>query len=196
MTAAIRAERFLVFTVGAGTYAIAAERVRACVSLPRLTPLDDTAPWVVGAFDLHGELAPVVSVPALLGMAVPAAGRGDLVIVTAVDGHPVGIHADAVLGIEPALSIGTARRGRPATAQGAVEREVMLFGGRARVLNPARLTLAAEPDQAVAPADTRLATFERDLDGDGLAALEWRAYRYSGLVSATEGPPAASRPAG
>jgi hypothetical protein len=192
MNAAMPAERFLVFTLGGDSYALAAPQVRECLSLPRLTVLDETAPWVIGAFDLRGELTPVVSVGAWCGAPLEAARRGDLVVVTKVDGHPLGLHADAVLGTEPVLAVPTPRVGSGGQF-------VVLTGGSARIIVPRALGVAVpSPERTEARgaadggatgegltetlAETRLSAFERDLKPADLCALEQRAARYSGLL--------------
>lgn len=197
MMLAEQAERFLVFTLGQGVYALPAGAVRDCLSLPRLTPLDETAPWVIGAFDLHGELTPVISLDVYRGGLLPPAGMGDLVIVTTVSGHPLALHAEDVLGVEreasppPLYADATAGVETPAAARLGSEPalaplEISLLGGPARVVLPERLPLAAadvshpETTPKVEP-EQRLRAFERTLAASALAALEARAARYSGL---------------
>lgn len=182
MHAVSQAQCFLVFTQGAATFALAASRVHDLLSLPRLSPLDETAAWVIGGFDLHGALTPVVSLCTWLGEPLPAARRGDIVIVTEVRGDPLGIHADALLGNEPALALP-----RPSLVAAHVHRGVAhataalaLPGGGALLLDPARLPLAADP-RTSDPAETRLGVFERGLVAADFAELDHRAQRYSGL---------------
>lgn len=196
-----QAHCFLVFTEGAATFALAASRVHDLLSVPRLSPLDETAPWVIGGFDLHGALTPVVSLCAWLGEPLPVASPGDLIIVTRVRGDPLGIHADAILGNEPALELpnwldqrgnsgagsdpvsghglGQEGLGKAGLHPGATA-EVALPGGRALLLDPCRLCLAADP-ASVDPVETRLRRFERALVANDLSTLEHRAHRYSGL---------------
>lgn len=196
-----QAQCFLVFTQGEATFALPAARVNELLSLPRLSPLDETAPWVIGGFDLHGALTPVVSLVTWLGEPLPAAHRGDLVIVIEVRGDPLGIHADAVLGNEPApLPGGPAPL--PAFTGGVPEpTRVALPGGSALWLDPGRLPLAADP-RVSDPAEERLGAFERGLIDTDLAELEHRAHRYGDLgvrlrrtAMSVGGSPAGGRPA-
>jgi chemotaxis signal transduction protein len=183
MSAANQAKRFLVFTRGDGTYAVPERAVRTCLSLPRLTPLDDTAPRVIGAFDLHGELTPLISIaddPDVL----PEAGCGDLVVVVEVGGHPVGLHADGLLGIEPLRAAPETAAELEPTA-GATTVELLLAGGPARLVLPERLPVSASDAGVAGPqADLRLQTFERGLDEAELEAMARRSVRYSGLLGA------------
>jgi hypothetical protein len=185
MSPATRAQRFVVFTLAEGAYAVPEAAVRSCLSLPRLTALDDTAPWVIGAFDWHGDLTPVVSIAAYLGQGLPAAAGGDLVIVAEAGGHPVGLHAHALLGVEPALEPWSAQwttEREPATA---VPVQLLLPGGRTRVVLVERLPISARDAGAEDPrAEGRLLSFEHELDPGELDAMERRADRYSRLFGA------------
>lgn len=197
MTAAINAERFLVFTLANGVYALRARQVRDCLSLPRLTALDDTAAWVIGAFDLRGELVPVISLAVRLGQPLPPARPADLVIITRRRGQPLGLHADALLGTEVAVAPGPDLEPNPGAdrgvdwakqqASGAVWlRDLTLPGGQAHLFDPAQMRLALNgPAVAGAPPEARLGAFERRLNGAALAVLEQRAWRYSGLLTSS-----------
>jgi chemotaxis signal transduction protein len=176
----MQADLFVVFTHAGKSYALPAATVHSCLSLPRLTALDDTAPWVIGAFDLHGELTPVISIGAYPGAQPAPAGRGDLVIVTVAGGHPLGLHADGLLGTEPAAAAGDAQA---PPDQGAATRRVLLAGGRACLVLPERLPISASDAGSAGPrADLRLDRFEARLEAADLEVMERRAARYSGLV--------------
>lgn len=186
MSALIQADQFAVFTLAGRNYALPAAAVRSCLSLPRLTALDDTAPWVIGAFDLHGELTPVISIASYLGAQPAPAGRGDLVIVTEAGGHPLGLHADGLLGTEPATADTQARPDR-----GATPRQVPLAGGSACLVLPERLPISASDAGSADPrADLRLDRFEARLGAADLEVMERRAARYSGLVDVPRHSPA------
>jgi hypothetical protein len=175
MSTTTQLEHYLVLMLNGATFAVPATRIQQCLSLPRLTALDDTAPWVVGAFDLHGDLMPVISLDVYLNGVMSAAQRGDLVVALKVSGHPVGLRADGVLGVEPAA---------PAVAVSAATVKFTLPGGDAWLVAPEHLSLSASDAGCEEPrAEERLRTFERALSATDLQVMEARAMRYSGLLA-------------
>jgi chemotaxis signal transduction protein len=187
------ASECVVFALGGKTYAVAARLMRACLSLPRLTALDETPDYLVGAFDLHGELVPVVSPAVLNGRAMKPASPGDLLVVVNAGEQPLALHSDAMLGIEPVYEqrwnspdgdVAAQAVQTPAFAAG----EVLLCGGHAWVIDPAAIRLVADASAPPATsADARLKTFERQLDPNAVARLEARAERYRGLIPPARG---------
>jgi purine-binding chemotaxis protein CheW len=96
-------DRFLIFAERGLRYALPAQRVREALLLPRLTVLEETPPWVVGAFERLGMLVPLIS-PALAlhHQPSPAATANSLGVIAERDGHFLALHADAVLDLAPA----------------------------------------------------------------------------------------------
>ncbi|WP_201217860.1 chemotaxis protein CheW [Halochromatium roseum] len=177
------AEECVVFALCAQTYAVAADRLLSCLSLPRLTALDDTPPYLMGAFDLRGVLAPVVSPAVLGGAPLQPAASSDLLIVLEADGDPLALHADTLLGIEPLCAQPWDRR--PVSA-GTLQ--IRLSGGRAQFIDPSLIELVADTQgSADQSADERLLDFERELDASALALLERRAERYRSLARVVSG---------
>lgn len=169
----------VVFALAGTTYAVAAALMRACLSLPRLTALDETPDYLIGAFDLRGELAPVVSPAVLSGWALRPATVGDLVVVVDAGQHPLALHADAMLGIEPVYDRPWHAEQRPR----GVSNEVLLSGGSAWFIDPDAIRMVSGPDApSLHSADARLNDFERQLDARALSRLEARAERYRGLI--------------
>lgn len=167
-------EQCVVFALCAQTYAVAAGRLHTCLSLPRLTPLDETPAYLVGAFDLRGELTPVVNLAVLSGSELQPAAIGDLLIVVDAGGYPLALHADTMLGLEPLCAQPWQRH-----ADAGEARQINLSGGRAQLIDPARISLVLETDCLTErSADERLRHFERELDSADLALLETRAERY------------------
>jgi chemotaxis signal transduction protein len=170
------AEECVVFSLGSETYAVAAVHMRSCLSLPRLTPLDDTPDYLIGAFDLRGELAPVVSLAVLSGKPLKPAGNGDLIIVVDVGENPLAFHADAMLGVEPVRAEPWAKAYNAADA---AVLEVVLSGGHAWLVEPTAIHLVAQTARpASGAAEQRLRAFERRLSATALSQLEERAERY------------------
>jgi chemotaxis signal transduction protein len=177
------AQECVVFALRTQTYAVSASRLRTCLSLPRLTALDDTPPYLLGAFDLRGELTPVVSPVLLDGAVMTPAGSGDLLIVVDAGAYPLALHADSLLGIESLRTPSAQARLRAVGALSSVR--VTLSGGAACMIDPARIELVAAPGGVqAASADERLGQFEAGLDAEALALLETRAERYRGLAPA------------
>ncbi|NBC47689.1 chemotaxis protein CheW [Halochromatium glycolicum] len=169
----------VVFSLAGTTYAVAAALMRACLSLPRLTALDETPDYLVGAFDLRGELAPVISPAVLGGWTLKPANVGDLVVVVDAGQHPLALHADAMLGIEPVYD----RPWRVGERLLNLSKEVLLSGGSAWLIDPEAIRMVADPHlPSLHSADARLQDFERQLDAKALSRLEARAERYRGLI--------------
>jgi hypothetical protein len=158
-----------------GVRALLADDIDDCLPLPRLTPLGETAGCVLGAFDLRGELVPVISLGLLAGERSPCAAPTDLVLVVFAASFPVGLYTPRPACIEwlPARSV--ARRD-----------EIDL--------RDVRLTVAGPDGQRAA--ETRLARFERGLTPQALRRLEQRARRYGEFVRSRSRTVGAAVPAG
>jgi|GEM_PF-2026620 len=171
---------FLVFSERGLRYALPAGGIREALRLPRLTALEETAPWVLGAFELRGELVPLLS-PALClrHPPIPAAQLSDVAVVADCDGHPLAFHADEITTLSPArrvLSIPTDASGNG----NLIAYEIALDDGIARVLDPRRLRLHALDAAEVSDLpDGRLNSFEQTLDDRALQQLSARAAQYS-----------------
>lgn len=53
-------DSLLIFDLDGVPFGLDAGRVRECVWLPELTPVQESLPWVVGIFSLRGQIVPVV----------------------------------------------------------------------------------------------------------------------------------------
>lgn len=158
----------LVHTPG-GIAAVIPDGLDTCLALPRLTALEQTAPWVLGAFDLRGELVPVISVDVLCGERAPLAAATDLVLVASAGGFPLGIHSHRPLCIE---------RLPPARIAARARRRIHLD----------RLCLTAA--SSAGAAEARLARFERRLSRHALRHMELRARRYGDFAGVRADAPA------
>jgi chemotaxis signal transduction protein len=167
----------LIFDAGGTSYAVAAGCVRETIALPRLTALEDTPPWVLGGFELYGDLVPLVGIPASLGRPMPAARVDDRAIIIR-DGSTtkLALHARRLLAmVAPGRS--TARM----PADGA---HPFLGGWRldpdgtaAALLEAALIPLTDTPTAQAGGerAEWRLAQFEQDLDRGARRRLDRRA---------------------
>jgi purine-binding chemotaxis protein CheW len=175
-------ERFLVFTAGDVRYALPEARVREALRLPRLTALDETPPWVLGAFDLHGELTPLISIERCLEGTRPAASANDLAIALEVAGHPLAIHAQGLLSVDRAEPRSPIWPAADETGSALLEKELQIGGGTAWLLSPERIRVGTRQNIDVADLpDGRLLAFERGLDAAALGCLDDRARWYSRL---------------
>ncbi len=150
--------RVLICT-GHGLQCLLTEGIDTCLGLPRLTALEQTAPWVLGAFDLRGELVPVVDLGVFSGGPAPLAAITDLVLVVLAGGFPLGLYSARPVRIEPSTSAW------PTFAA-------------AHSIDLSQLPLAAPANVAATSAERRLARFERRLTSQALRRLEQRARCY------------------
>ena len=197
-------DRFLIFAECGSRYAIPALLVQEALLLPKLTALEETPPWVVGAFERLGALVPVIS-PALAlhHQQTPAAGVSDLGIITDRSGYLVALHADEVVGLVPAQRVlplppdrleelRGANAPSPCTVQEPesepetiaatpiIQNEIALEDGMVPVLEADALRLhAASAAEVTDLPEQRLQTFERALGDADKARLAARALDYS-----------------
>ena len=178
------AQPFLIFSERGGRYALPAAIVREALRLPRLTALEETAPWVLGAFELRGELVPLVSPSLCLHHPpIPTARLSDLAVVADRDGHPLAFYANEI------TTLAIPRRVLPIPADSAddgniIAYEIALEDGIARVLDPARVRLHATDTTEVSDLpDQRLSAFEQALDASAIERFAARATRYSLIPS-------------
>lgn len=168
---------------GRGVRGLIADRIDTCVGLPRLTPLEQTAPWVLGAFDLRGDLVPVIGLGVLHGEPVPWAAATDLVLVVVAAGFPLALHSARPVRIEP-LS-----QSAPRWDRGHLQAGASAPGGLG-YMDLSQLALTARHVGGYADAERRLAQFEQRLSVQALNRLEQRARRYGDFAGPS---PVASR---
>lgn len=182
-----RSYRALVHT-GRGVRSSIAERIDTCVGLPRLTPLEQTAPWVLGAFDLRGDLVPVIGLGMLHGEPIPRAAATDLVLIVLAGGFPLALHSARPVRIEPIPPSDTL------SGPGLAQAEQQSPGGLG-CIELSRLPLAARNTAGHADAERRLAQFERRLCAQALIELEQRARRYGDFAGPSPAIPLTPTPA-
>jgi len=89
-------DEFLSFNLGAEQYAIDILRVREIREHAPVTRIANSAPAMLGIFDLRGAIVPVFDMRLMLGMAPAAPGGNPVVIILDIDGRPAGIVVDVV----------------------------------------------------------------------------------------------------
>jgi len=93
------AQSLLIFDLDGTRFALDATRVRESVWLPELTPVEEVPPWIVGLFSLRGCIVPVADLHLCFGHPARPYSPGDQVVVTEVDGLPMGLIVGEVLGV-------------------------------------------------------------------------------------------------
>jgi hypothetical protein len=149
-----------------GLRTLVADQIEGCLALPRLTPLDHTAPWVLGGFELRGELVPVISLDLLAGLDAPIARLADVVVLARSAGFPIGIHAHGP--IHP-------QSDRHGTSD----------AGQLDALDLATICLGDV--DVTDDAEGRLDAFERSLDDLSVHELARRARAYEHMIPPMEG---------
>jgi purine-binding chemotaxis protein CheW len=75
-TPRVRGARYLSFDLAGATFALPLAHVREVDSLPRIAPVPNLPPWVLGAANLRGEIISVVDLVAFLGLGTSQPLRG------------------------------------------------------------------------------------------------------------------------
>lgn len=135
----------IVFALGDADCAFSSEAVQGVERLGDVTPVPNTAPWVLGILNLHGAIISVVDLRGFFGMPPePITPRTRLLVLTARE-MTIGMIVDAVtemrtLDIDqaptPSLS------GVPPWAEPYVSRAVSFEGRTILLLDPERLLFA------------------------------------------------------
>lgn len=90
---------FLQFRSGTGTYGLPAERVIQIIRIVALAPVPNAAPELLGLVNLRGRVIPVFDLNRALNGAERPISLRMYVIVTEVEGEPLGIVVDDVLDV-------------------------------------------------------------------------------------------------
>lgn len=87
----------LLFVLGDLICALPAEAVQGVERIPEVTPVPNTAEWVLGVVQVWGTIVSVVDLPAFLGLpALPRSSHNRLIVVTS-SGMNVGFLVEAVI---------------------------------------------------------------------------------------------------
>ncbi|HCS92830.1 MAG: chemotaxis protein CheW [Thiohalocapsa sp. PB-PSB1] len=171
--------KFLIFATDAGRCALPIERVSETLPLPRLTPLEESQASVLGAFDLRGDLMPLVSMDIFLQQSMPIAAIDDLVIIAETARQPIAIHARRLLGLQQP------RRSQMPIVEGQnnnspVFRRIDIGESPALLIDPSHLQLAQRTGDAPPQLpDQRLSAFESGLNDAQCHLLDIRARQCS-----------------
>lgn len=115
--AASQADRYILFTVGGGKYAVPVPHVLEIGRIPRITPVPNVPEWMRGVINLRGDILSVIDFRAFLGLEEQHyTDRSRMLVVkTAGDEITTSLIVDQVMGIIP---LSTARLELPATVSG------------------------------------------------------------------------------
>lgn len=91
---------FLIFRLGASLFGVPALAVREIHALPALSPLPETAPFIVGVLNLRGAIVPVMDLNARMGQIPAPYELSDNLVVLNFDGADVGIIVSEVRSVE------------------------------------------------------------------------------------------------
>ncbi len=92
---AVLYEEFLTFRLAREEYAIDILLVREIRAQEQITPIADTAPFVVGIINLRGVIVPIVDLRLKFGLA-DGTDASTVVIILSLDSRLIGIVVDAV----------------------------------------------------------------------------------------------------
>ena len=139
----------LVFTLHGLRYAVDARVVREVVLLPELTPIAEAPHDIVGVFNLHGTIVPVMDCDVWLGRTPQRYSLTDNVIILAQDGVLLGIIVQAIhdvrhissdqIAVVPSYGRAGETRARFIAGAAQVDEEIIML------LNHAHLTRSATP---------------------------------------------------
>ena len=112
--------QLVVFSLGAETYGVPTENVRAVYPLKRVYPVPCTPSFVVGVIDIRGQIYSVIDIHGLFGETRRVGVKLAKVIMVRVNDFEVGVLVDGVRG---ALSVPPHSIKPPLAAQSALTEE-------------------------------------------------------------------------
>lgn len=88
----------LIFSVDDKRYGVNVGKVIRVMWALEITPMPETIDAVLGVFDLHGRMIPVVSLRRLLSLAEKPIDTNDVLILIDVHGHQMALLCDEMIG--------------------------------------------------------------------------------------------------
>lgn len=103
--AAERAPQLVIFLLGNAECALPAEAVQGIERISEITPVPNTAPWVLGVVQVWGTIVSVVDLRAFFGLpSEPVSSRSRLLVLTLKD-MTIGFLVDVVTEMRPTDSV-------------------------------------------------------------------------------------------
>lgn len=87
----------MVFTLGVETYAVPIALVGEILALPAITRVPRAEPWLLGVFNLRGDILSVVDVRGMLGCSAVPQGTNTRLLVVQTSIYRVAVLVDSVL---------------------------------------------------------------------------------------------------
>ena len=132
----------------------AAISVREVMSLPLVTPLAESAPWVAGAINLRGRVVPVLELRAVLGLEVMPPDANDALVIVEDGARIAAVRVDQVRDVQTLAVATNAVNATNANATDLGLRANLVAGiARAGAALVQLMDLAALLDAAAAPHD-------------------------------------------
>ncbi|MCX5871474.1 MAG: chemotaxis protein CheW [Deltaproteobacteria bacterium] len=92
-------QSLLIFDLDGARFGLDAMRVRECVWLPELTPVEEAPPWIVGIFSLRGRIVPVADLHLRFGHPARRYTADDQVVVLEADHLLMGLIVSEVCAV-------------------------------------------------------------------------------------------------
>ncbi len=93
-------DRISVIEINSICFGVDILKSREVIPLPKITPVPNTKEFIVGIFNLRGEIYPLVDISTILGLKPKSINNGDMVII--LDGHDLtlGVLVDLIHGVQ------------------------------------------------------------------------------------------------
>lgn len=89
--------KIVIFTIGAKEYGVEISQVRQVIRKGSVVSIPDAADFVEGIIGLHGKVIPLVNLRKKLGIEGALEGSWNRIIITHLEGHPIGAIVDKVV---------------------------------------------------------------------------------------------------
>jgi chemotaxis signal transduction protein len=95
----LREDRVSVIEINGYLFGLDILKSREVFPLPQITPVPNTSTFVIGVFNLRGEIYPLFDISTILGMPGRSVQTTDMVVLLEEGDHVIGILADRVHGV-------------------------------------------------------------------------------------------------
>ncbi|GAB4336799.1 MAG: chemotaxis protein CheW [Calditrichia bacterium] len=92
--------RFSILELNQQLYGVDILKSREVFPLPDITPVPNTAAFVLGVFNLRGEIFPLIDISGILQLPLKEVAPTDMVILLEGNGAVIGVLVDRILGVK------------------------------------------------------------------------------------------------
>lgn len=92
--------RFSILELNQQLFGVDILKSREVFPLPDITPVPNTAAFVLGVFNLRGDIFPLIDISGMLEMPLKEPTSTDMVILLEGNGAVIGVLADRILGVK------------------------------------------------------------------------------------------------